>query len=202
MDALAGNSGPLHADQIEPCQVSTVAHGGAKWDDIAFDAGHATNKGVMPNPTELVNARATAKNDVITDLTMPRDHRVVGKNHAIADDAVMSDVGIGKKCAIVANLRHRATALCARIHCYAFTDGAIAPHFKRNPLTVEFQVLRFIANRRKWKDPRLVTDFRNALHRYVAEQPHTVTKNHFRSNMAKRTDLHVGAKYAAVFDDC
>jgi hypothetical protein len=145
VNAFSGNSSAFHSNQIEPGQVSPVAHCRPKGDNITLNARHATDEGVMANAAELMDAGTAAKDDVITDFTVPGCHGIVGEDHPIANAAVMGNVGIGQKCAIVADGGHKATAFRTGVHRHAFANGAIGADFKRYPLTVILQILRLIA---------------------------------------------------------
>lgn len=68
------------------------------------------------------------------------------------------------------------------------------------PLALKFQVLGFVADRRKRKNAAIVADGCNALYGDLGQQFNAVTKHDFRSNMTKRTDANTGPKGAAGFD--
>jgi hypothetical protein len=98
------------------------------------------------NPAELMNRRTTADDGKIGNMAMAGQHHIVGKNNIIAHNAVMGDMGIGQEGTTVPYFGDHTAALGARIHGYTFADQAIRADLKRRWFTMEFKILRLMAN--------------------------------------------------------
>src|ERR1700722_10120834 len=97
MDRLVGKTPALEADDVEAGESRAVAERKAKRDEVVLDASETAAERVGADANELVNGGAAAQNGEIADLAMARQHHVVGQNNALANAAIMRDVGVGQE---------------------------------------------------------------------------------------------------------
>src|ERR1700733_4902664 len=97
MDRLVGKAPTLEADDIEAGEARAVAERKAKGDEVVLHASKTPHERVGANANELVNGGPAAQNGEIADLAMASQHHVVGQNNALANAAIMRDVGVGQE---------------------------------------------------------------------------------------------------------
>src|SRR5690606_899649 len=131
MDLLARHAGALHADYVEPAQSGAVANRHAERDHVSGKTAAAADEGMMADAHELVHGGQTADIGVIANLAMAGERRLVGHDDAIADDAVMGDMGIGHEEAAVSDPGDPAAAVGAPAHGHALADDAVLADFQR-----------------------------------------------------------------------
>ena len=138
---------PLEADDIEPGERGAVAERHAERNEVVLDAGEAADKGVRADADELMRRRSAAHDREVADLAMAREHHVVGQDDALAETAVVGDMGVGEEHAARADDRLRSAALRARVHRHAFADQAILADDEADRLAAILEVLRLVADR-------------------------------------------------------
>ena len=134
------------------------------------------------------------------DRAVACDHHIVRQDDAVADPAIMGDVGIGEKHAIVTDHRLGTVSTGTGIERHALANDAARTDDESYCLAAEFQILRFVADRGKREDPTVGPDHRITLYRSMAENLHAIAKTHLRSDMAKRPDRHATAETGTVLD--
>ncbi|KAF1041491.1 MAG: hypothetical protein GAK38_04564 [Xylophilus sp.] len=125
MDILALHTGTLHSDDVQTAEISMVADRTAVRNEIVGQCRHTANKSMMANTRELVNSRTAAENGVMTDFDVATNHNVVSKCDVIANIAIMRDVCIGEKLAIVANARVTTATVRTAVHSNTFAYKAV-----------------------------------------------------------------------------
>src|SRR5271156_4625801 len=110
-------------------------------------ASETADERVGADANELVSGGAAAQNGEIADLAMAGEHHVVGQNNALADAAIMRDVGVGQEHRTRPNDRFRAAARGARVHRHPFADEAALADGKADRLAAIFEVLRRMSDR-------------------------------------------------------
>ena len=125
VDRLVREAAALQADDIEPGEAGAVAERKAKGNEVMLDAGETADERVGADANELMHGGAAAQNGEIADLAMAGQHHVVGENDALADAAIMRDVGVGQEHRPRPDDRFRAAARGAGIHRHAFANDAV-----------------------------------------------------------------------------
>ena len=115
----------LQADDIEAGERGAIAERKPKGNEVVLDAGETADEGVRADANELMRGGAAAQNGEIADLAMAGQHHVVGQDDALADAAIMRDMGVGQEHRARANDRFRAAARGAGVHRHAFADEAV-----------------------------------------------------------------------------
>jgi hypothetical protein len=103
-----------------------------------LDAGETADERMGANTDELMRRGAPADIGEIADLAMPAQHHIVGENNALADSAIMSDMGVGEERRAWAHDRFGAATGGARVHRHAFPDDAIRANHKADGLAAVF----------------------------------------------------------------
>ena len=89
---------------------------------------------------------------------MACEHHVVGQDDALADVAVVGDMGVGEKDAARADDCLRTAALRAGIHRYALADEAVLADDEADRFAAIFEILRLMSNRSEGEDARSRAD--------------------------------------------
>ena len=147
MDRLVRETPALQADDIEAGEPGAIAERKAKGNEVMLDASKTADKRVGADANELMSGGAAAQNGEIADLAMAGQHHVVGQNNALANAAIMRDVGVGQEHRARANDRFRAAARGAGIHRHAFANEAVLADHQADRLAAIFEVLRRMPDR-------------------------------------------------------
>src|ERR1700685_4363896 len=97
MDRLVGNTPELEGDDVDAGEPGAVAERKAEGDEVMLDASETADEGMGADANKLVNGGAPAQNGEIADLAMASQHHIVGQNNALANAAIMRDVGVGQE---------------------------------------------------------------------------------------------------------
>ena len=146
-----------------------------------------------------MHARQAADDRVVFDHDVPRQRRVVGHDHAVADDAVVRHVAIGHDQAFRS---HAGFAVVERraIQRGAFADHGVFPHREPRRAALVLQILRLAAHAGERPDFAPRPQRRVAVHAHVRAQGHAVAQPRVRPHEAERTDRHVLAQLRAGLD--
>src|ERR1700751_409833 len=199
MDRLVGKTSALQADNMEAGEPGAVAERDPKWNQVMLDAGETTDERMGANADELVRRSTPADIGEITDLAMPAQHHIVGENDALADAAIMPDMGVGQEHRARAHDRFGAATCGARIHRHAFPDDAILADHKADGFAAVFQVLRRVPDRSEGVNDRASSDRGVASQAHVGDKPNAVAKAGLRPNVAKWPNLDPCPQPRAVF---
>ena len=141
---------PLQADDIEAGERGAVAERDAEGDDVVLDAREAADEGVGADADELMRGGAAAENGEIADLAMAGQHHVVGEDDALADAAIMRDMGVGEEHASAGRRSFREPP--PAVPGFIVTPSRMrqsSPIDKANRLAAIFEVLRLDARSRR-----------------------------------------------------
>jgi hypothetical protein len=120
MQVGARGTAPLQTDNIEASKIRNVAESVAEGDQVSRDARESGHHRTLAYPRELMNRCLPAKEGVVADLNVSAEHRVIGKGDAIADFAVVADMGAHHEQAMLAHIGHASAILGASIHGHPF----------------------------------------------------------------------------------
>jgi hypothetical protein len=124
---------------------------------------------------------------------MTSQHHIVGGNDMIPDGAVMCDMGIGKKNAVIANFCVRLPLCRAGIHRYPFADQTVTANREGNLFALIFQILWRMADRSEGID-RCTGAYRGfSRDDDMRNQMATLFQHDLRPNMAEGANVHLRA---------
>ena len=86
----------------------SLAIGDAKWRNVLSNSRQDSNERQFPDPHELMNRCIAGNDGAIADADMPAEQRAADERHAVAKNAIMSDVTVGHQQAAIANDGFRA----------------------------------------------------------------------------------------------
>src|SRR5258708_15558396 len=104
MDVIARQAFALQPDQIESLEPGAVPPNKSIGNDVVRYSGYAADKGVSPNPAELLNGGKPTHIDAITHRDMTAERNAIGECHVIADVAIMGNMAVGHEITTVAHL--------------------------------------------------------------------------------------------------
>ena len=200
MHLLTVEAEALHADDVEAGEARTITERHAVRDDIVFDTGEATDKRMVPDAGELVDASAAADDDKVANGTMSGQHDVVGEHDVVADMAIVAHMAAGEKGAVITNAGDVPAAGRAGVHGHTFADRTIGADRQRNVLALVFQILRFVAERCERKRARVFTDRGAPGDGDMAQQLDAGLQYHLGANVAERSNVDAGTDLRAFFN--
>src|SRR5690242_21781912 len=121
--------------------------------------------------------------------------RRVGHDHAVADEAIVRDVGLGHDQAVVADARDHAAARGAAMNGDKLANLVACADARFGWFAFVFEILRREADRNEGKDVCLGTDRRASVDDYVRLEPHLVADYDLVADDAVRTDETVVADF-------
>mmetsp|Transcript_18249 Transcript_18249/g.28811 ORF Transcript_18249/g.28811 Transcript_18249/m.28811 type:complete len:291 (+) Transcript_18249:602-1474(+) len=145
-DVRALHAAPLEAHQVQAVQLAPGRLNQAVGDHIVRYHGDRADDRAAPNAHKLVDACKAANNHVILQPTMARNGRRVHHDHPVANMGIMGDMAARHKETVMADPSHAATALGAAIHRHMLANAVAFADLKTAGLTLEFKVLRHLAN--------------------------------------------------------
>src|SRR6185437_15296581 len=113
-----------HADDVEALQVPMLAVDEAIRDHITTNAGEPADHSLSADARKLMHGRETADIDVISDLAVPSERCRVGKDHVVADLAVVADMAVTHEEPAGTDACHPDILGGADVHRHTFTDRA------------------------------------------------------------------------------
>ena len=152
------------------------------------------------NTGELDDCGTAADDRVVANDAMARQHDVVGKDHVVADAAVVAHVTVSEKRARITHRRDGTAAGRAGIHRDAFPDRAIGADGQRARLTLEFQILGLMTDRGERENPRARANLGLARNGDVAQQFTAITQLDVRTDTTKWPDRYIGTNLGTVLD--
>src|SRR6266851_1971941 len=163
LNVLPAEPSALHTDDVEPVKPGPFPHHLPVGDDVALDARHAADHGVLADTHVLVDGAKPAENGILLDDNMTRDRRIVRHDHVIGNLTVMGDVRADHEKAVVADPRDHTPPGRPGVHRNMFANRVVAPDHKLGLFTPIFEILRFEPDRGKGKDARALADDRPAV---------------------------------------
>ena len=110
-----------------------IADSQGKRQCVFYHHGITADLSLLPDSAILVNTRVGTNVGTVLNDYMTCESRCVGHNHAVANNAVMRNVGLGHKQTIVADLRLHATARRAAMNSHKFANVVAAADAPANP---------------------------------------------------------------------
>src|SRR6516162_3171230 len=158
LNVLSAETAALHAYDVQATKPRPIAHHLTIRDDVALDAGHAADHGVLTDSDILVDGGKPTEYGIVVDYDVSPEGRVVGHDHIIADLAVMGDMRPHHEQAVVANAGDHPATDRPWVHCHIFADPVVPPDNEFGRLTAVFEVLRFETDRCERKDARVLAN--------------------------------------------
>ena len=199
VDRLRRKSAAFQSDDVDAFQISERNQ--RKRNDVARDAAHAADHRVRSDARKLMHRGQSADDDVVADLDVSRQRRVVRHDHVAADVAVVRDVRADHEQPVVADDRDVSAVGRSRLHRRVFADRIVFADDQLALFILVLQVLVFAADRRERTDFRVFADRRVAADPDVGHQLHAVFQFDLRTDDAVRTDFDAVADFRAVFND-
>ena len=191
----------LQANDIETSEPCTVAERKPKGNQVVLDSGETADERMGSDTNELMRRGAAAQNGEITDIAVAGQHHVVGQNNALANAAIMRNVGVGQEYRPRSDDRFRAAARGAGVHRHPFANEAALANHKADRLAAIFEVLRRMSNGGEGINHRARANAGVAGDTHMRDQPYAVIKLRSRSNLTKRPNLDARPEPSPVFDD-
>src|SRR5512145_2210372 len=122
-----------------------LAHHQAERDNVALDPRHTADHRVMTDAHDLVHPTEAADDDVIPDLDVAAERRVVGHHDADADRAIVRDVRADHEQSAAADPRYAAAADRSGIHGDVLANDVIWADLEPGRFASVFEILRRVA---------------------------------------------------------
>ena len=132
---------------------------------------------------------------------MAGQHHIVGENDALANAAIMRNVGVGEEHRPRPDDRFRAAARGAGVHRDAFANDAVLANDEADRLAAVLEVLRLLPDRGERINDRVRADGGVASKAHMRDKSHAIAKRCLLPDMAKRPDLNSRPEPSAVFDN-
>src|SRR6478672_11968777 len=160
-DALDIEAAAFEAFAVDGARVAVAVlrHQHEGW-NVAVDHRAHTDERMRADPAELMHADEAAEDDVVADLDMPGERRIVRKHAVAADLAVVRDVHVGQQPVVVADSRRATAVVGAAADGDEFADRVAVADHEVGPFTGEFLVLRIATDGREAMDPVVAADRR------------------------------------------
>ena len=96
--------------------------------DVLQDTGQTADEAVASNRGKVVDRDATAERRVVFDSDVAAEHDVVGGDHAIFYDAIVSDMGVCHEVALATDAGDPEILFGAPVHGHAFSEDVAVPN--------------------------------------------------------------------------
>src|SRR5580704_17713969 len=198
-NSVFAESAALQANRIQPIRASIAGSRSlGKGKNIAGNRGPASDKGIRANADEMVHRAERANRGPLFDRDVPAESRGVGKNHVIADRAIVGDVRVRHHQNVTTHASQSAALYSAAIDGNELTNLVAVADFQASGFAGVGQILRRHSDRAKWKKGIMGANFRWPFDGHVRNQAtrfsefnigpdHTV-----RTNFATRVNSGAG----------
>lgn len=139
-----------------------------------------------PHLTMLVHRAKPTKKDIVADDNMPAKGCVIGKDHMVANNAVMAHMRARHEKSVIADPGFTAARRRTDIHGCMFTDNIMSANGQAGVLATVTGMLRRAAQPGKGMHLGTGANVGPPLYRDVAMEHHIVVKGHMRANNTKR----------------
>ena len=150
---------------------------------------------------ELMHADLALANRVIFDHAVASQPGGRRQDHVVADDAVVRDVRVSHYQRVTADFCQHSAAFGAAVDRCELANHVVVADFDDRRFALEFQILRFRADRGELPDAIALADGGVALdHRARADRRARANLN-ARSDHRARTDFDARVEFGALVDD-
>jgi len=140
-DFLWGKSSALEPDFVDSADFGGVSIRHGVGDYVFGNFSESADHGMLPNPTELVNACEPRDDDVVGDGDVPSERGIVRENTVVAYGAIMGNMAVAEKEVVIANSGGGGCRGGA-VHGGVFTEGVAVADDEGGGFSSVFEILR------------------------------------------------------------
>ena len=105
-----------------------------------------------------MHRNTAAESGIVFDANVSTQHDSIGHNHAILDDTIVGDVGIGHEVAVMSDSGRTFVFFCAAVHGYAFAEYIAVPDDDLCGGALVREILGFTTDHAAWEKSIVSTD--------------------------------------------
>src|SRR6267154_346126 len=145
------------------------------------------NVRIPPDPAELMHRRQRTHRHVVFNHHVPRHSRRIRKNRVTSNHAVVSDVRIGHKQIVIADLRRPAALFRPTAHCHRLSKIISIADDQLRPFALERQILRVHSHRAERMKNIARSKLRRTLYHRVTMHDTPISQRNVRANHRERS---------------
>ena len=169
---------------------------------VLRNARLSADEGEITDIDELVDCGKSTHDHLVSDNDVTGQGRGVGQDVVVADDAVMSDMGVSHHQVVRTNLGHASSTFSATVDGGKFADLVAISDLEPGLFTVKFEVLRFSSDTCHGMNMVLGAECREALYLRPGVNDGSITDANIFFDDRIRADRDPGAKARIRMDDC
>lgn len=180
---------------------SSSRHDDDKGRHVSRHARHAADKGMSSNGDEMVHGAVPAQVDMVFNMNVSGELRVVSNDAVASDPTIMSDVDAHEEQVVVCDLGDSAAVARAGMHRHHLAEHVAFPDDQPRPLALIFEILRLRTQDSLWEHLAFLAQEGFPDDSGLVVQPATIAQHNVRSDDAIRADLDVAPDPGARIDN-
>ena len=201
-DRLGGHVLPLEADHVDAADLRGVAFHEHERRHVVHDARQAADIAMSTHRYELVQPHSTRDRGERLDVDVPGEHRVIRHQNAVAEHAVVPDMGAGHQEVIRADARDALFLGAGSVDRHGLANHVAVADLDPRWLSFVRVVLRIAADDREGMDDVLFAQAGVPQDANVGDQPGAAADTHVGADHAVGPDLHVVGDVGAGVNAC
>lgn len=202
-DRANGSGGeifPLECDDVDASWSGREPFGEHVRGDVLQDARQTADEAVASDRGKVVYRDATAERRIVFDSDVAAEHDVVGGDHAVFHNAIVSDVGVGHEVALAADAGDSEILFSSPVHGHTFSKDVAVPDGDLCWRALVRQVLRVCSNNAAGKESIVATDGGVTGESHAVFEAGATTDAHIRPDHAVVSDSNVFIEFCSRID--